>query len=93
VSGDLVEDQRQGEGDFLVLEADVAVENRAVTDVRGGLLDDDAAVGFDLRVASPLIVAGCAKRPLRGGAGVASLPPLLHRRPLAALRPLPISPP
>ena len=55
MSGDLVEDQRQGEGDFLVLEADVAVENRAVTEVRGGLLDD-AAVGFELRVATRVIV-------------------------------------
>ena len=56
MSGDLVEDQRQGKGDFLVLEADVAVdENRAVTEVRGGLLDD-AGVGFELRVATPLIV-------------------------------------
>jgi hypothetical protein len=55
VSGDLVEDQRQGEGNFLVLEADVAIENRAVTEVRGGLLDD-VAVGFELRVAAPLIV-------------------------------------
>jgi hypothetical protein len=34
--------------------SNVAVENRAVTDVRGGLLD--AAVGFGLRVAAPLIV-------------------------------------
>ena len=57
MSGDLVEDQRQGKGGFLVLEADVAVENRAVTEVRGGLLDD-AAVGFELRLATPLIVVG-----------------------------------
>ena len=71
MAGNLIEDQRQGERDFLVLKAGVPVQDGLAAEVRGGLLHD-LPVGAEL-----LVVRHCFPRVGRvrtpGGSGLDSL--------------------